>query len=164
MWWNSVDLTWFNSFNPHQTDQIRQKQSVEIITWICLIFKIKPLVPACSFPQLERYFDESEGKCTAGQNVKPLHVYLASNISPSCWQFLLGSILRLGRSGDDKDVKKSGSLTQLWSFAKSEGVGPQFGDGGVVEHVITHWVPEAGCSDHVHHVKSSPHRSDNTAE
>lgn len=82
-------------------------------------------------------------------------------------QFLFGSILTAAskpkrRLLDKEDVKRS--LTQLWSFAESEDEGPQFGDGGVVEHVITHRVPEAACSDHVQHVKPSPHRSYNTAE
>lgn len=150
---------------PNQTKTVCTDDAVNLFD-----FQNKTPCACGSLPPLERPFDESKGKCSAGQNVKPFHVYLARNISPAtCRQFLFGSILKAALkpmqrlSGDYKDGKKSSSLTQLWSFAESEEVGPEFGNGGVVEHVITHRGPEAGCSDHVQQVKSSPHRSYNTA-
>lgn len=68
-----------------------------------------------------------------------------------------------GLLGEYKDFKKRGSLTQLRSFAEGEGVGPEFGDGGAVEHIIAHRAPEAGSSDHVQHVKPGPQGACDTA-
>lgn len=69
-----------------------------------------------------------------------------------------------GLSGDREDVKEGRSLTQLRSFAEREGVGPEFGDGGAVEDVIAHRVPEAGSSDHVQHVEPGAQGSGDAAE
>lgn len=56
------------------------------------------------------------------------------------------------------------SLTQLRSLAEDKSIGPEFGDRGAVETVVTHGLSEAaGCED-VRHVKPRPDGSYDTKD
>lgn len=50
-------------------------------------------------------------------------------------------------------------LTQLWGLAQNKSVRPELADGGTVEAVVAHRLPEAAGGDDVRHVESCPQSS-----
>ena len=55
-------------------------------------------------------------------------------------------------------------LTEFWSFAEDEGVGPELADGSVVETLVADGVSEAAGAQDVGHVGTGPNRSDDAAK